>query len=54
MKRVANDFAPDYERRPDELIKPEEETLFDSIEDAQKWLQEIIDFGEDQSDNEGQ
>ena len=50
MKRLLKDPVGDYERGLDELIKPEEEELFDSAEDVCNWIQKVIDY-EDASNN---
>ena len=50
MKRVLRDFEDAYEKKLDALIKPDEEEIFDSIEDVQNWLEEVINL-EDASDN---
>lgn len=44
MKRYLKDFKSEYDRKLDELIKPNEDEIFDSAEDVVAWLQEVIDL----------
>lgn len=46
LKSVTNEF----DKKLDEIIKPDEDTLFNSVEDAHEWLRKVIEL-EDANDN---
>lgn len=49
MKKL-KPLQSDYDTKLDNIIKPDEDTLFNSVEDVQSWLREVIAL-EDDVDN---
>lgn len=48
--KTPKDFKSEYERRLDNVIRPDEETLFDDMGEVLKWLKEVDNI-EDTSDS---
>ena len=49
MKKLKS-ITREFDKKLDDIVKPDEDTLFDSVEDVHKWLREVIEL-EDVDDN---